>query len=525
MTREQEESDDSVVPQGRRKPTATASVKRGGKGVTASKEVGQLGLFRGTADSPQGVVERRGTGQPVPRPRSMPKPRTTRRRSPPAMTMEAIADELNLKSAFEKVASNRGAPGPDRQSVEQVRRHLTKLLPALHTALLDGSFRPGMIRRVWIPKPGGGERGLGIPNVIDRIVQQAVYEVLSPHFEPIFHASSHGFRPGRSCQTAIAEAKGYVTEGREWVVDLDLEKFFDRVNHARLLARLQQKGVLDARVLQLIRRMLEAKVVMPDGVVVSTEEGTPQGGPLSPLLSNVVLDELDWELARRGHRFVRYADDCNIYVRSERAGQRVMASISRFLTKRLRLTVNTAKSAVARPGARHFVGFSLQRTGKGEVQTRLSQRSLRRIRRRVVELTPRNWGGSLEACVTRINEYFTGWIAFFYPVDRATLYDLDQIDAHVRRRLRAIVFRQKKRRRHIVNWLQFRRVPALQARADVYGRHRSLWALSITPSAHKAMSNYWFGKQGLVPLARLWRRWNARPPEVLAPTQLELTLG
>ncbi|HVT60648.1 MAG TPA: reverse transcriptase domain-containing protein [Thermoanaerobaculia bacterium] len=198
------------------------------------------------------------------------------------MTMEAIADESNLERAFEKVASNRGAPGPDRQSVAQVREHLAKLLPALHTALLDGSYRPGMIRRVWIAKPGGGERGLGIPNVIDRIVQQAVHLVLSPHFEPVFHASSHGFRPGRSCQTAIAEAKGYVAEGRGWVVDLDLEKFFDRVNHARLLARLQQKGVNDSRVLQLIRRMLEAKVVMPDGVVVSTEEGTPQGGPLTP---------------------------------------------------------------------------------------------------------------------------------------------------------------------------------------------------------------------------------------------------
>jgi RNA-directed DNA polymerase len=382
-----------------------------------------------------------------------------------------------------------------------------------------------MIRRVWIAKPGGGERGLGIPNVIDRIVQQAVHLVLSPHFEPVFHASSHGFRPGRSCQTAIAEAKGYVAEGRGWVVDLDLEKFFDRVNHARLLARLQQKGVNDSRLLQLIRRMLEAKVVMPDGVVVSTEEGTPQGGPLSPLLSNVVLDELDWELARRGHHFVRYADDCNIYVHSERAGQRVMATISRFLTQRLRLSVNAAKSAVARPGARHFVGFRLQRTRGKEVQTQLSQRSLRRIRRRVVELTRRNWGGSLESCITRINEYLTGWMGFFHPVDRVALYDLDRIDAHIRRRLRAIVFRQKKRRRHIVHWLRRRRVPAAQARIDVYGRHRSLWALSITTSAHKAMSTYWFDKQGLVHLARLWRQWAARPPEVTAPTQLELTLG
>jgi group II intron reverse transcriptase/maturase len=224
------------------------------------------------------------------------------------MTMEEVASDGNLRRAFQTVESNDGAPGPDRQSVREVREHLEHVLPALRRALLDESYDPGMIRRVWIPKAGGGERGLGIPNVIDRIVQQAVHQVLSPHYEPTFHPSSHGFRTGRSCHTAIAEAGRHLKEGHEWVVDLDLERFFDRVHHDRLMARLAQR-IEDRRLLRLIRQMLTAKVVMPDGVVVATEEGTPQGGPLSPLLSNIVLDELDWELEERGHRFVRYADD------------------------------------------------------------------------------------------------------------------------------------------------------------------------------------------------------------------------
>ena len=260
------------------------------------------------------------------------------------MTMEEVANERNLREAFREVASNKGAPGPDRRSIDEVRKHFETLLPELSRQLLEGSYRPGMIRRVWIPKPGGGgQRGLGIPNVVDRIVGQAVYRILSPSYEPTFHDSSHGFRPGRSCHTAIAEAKTYVDEGYDWLVDLDLEKFFDRVGHQRLLARLGQR-VEDQRLIALIRRMLKAKVVMPDGVVVNNDEGVPQGGPLSPLLSNIVLDKLDRELEQRGHRFVRYADDCNIYVRSERSGQRVMAGITRFIERRLRLKVNQERA-------------------------------------------------------------------------------------------------------------------------------------------------------------------------------------
>ena len=315
------------------------------------------------------------------------------------MTMEEVASQDNLRRAFERVASNDGAPGPDRQSVAEVRERLDVVLPALHRELLDGSYRPGLIRRVWIPKSGGGERGLGIPDVVDRLVQQAVHQVLSPNYEPTFHGSSHGFRPGRSCHTAIAEAAKHLEEGHEWVVDLDLEKFFDRVHHDRLIARLELR-VKDRRLICLIRRMLKAQVVLPNGVVVSTEEGTPQGGPLSPLLSNIVLDELDHELTQRGHRFVRYADDCNIYVRSERSGQRVMASVVHFIESRLRLKVNAAKSAVARPEERHFVGFRLRREpGDGSIEVLLSKRS----KARIDETNPRADAAKLGAVARRLH--------------------------------------------------------------------------------------------------------------------------
>lgn len=517
-----QESDDLVVPEDRRKRVPTAAT-RGGKEITDSQAMAQLDLFRETADSPSGDAANHGTGLPAPRPAALLMSRTMKGSASSAMTMEEIADEMNLRIAFLEVASNRGAPGPDRQSIDEVHRRLERLLPVLSASLLDGSFRPGEIRRVWIPKAGGGQRGLGIPNVIDRLVQQAVHRVLSPHFETTFHDSSHGFRPGRSCHTAIAAAKQHMEAGYTWVVDLDLKNFFDRVHHQRLLARLEQSGVRDRRVLRLIAHMLKAKVVLPDGVIVATKEGTPQGGPLSPLLSNVVLDELDRELQRRGHRFVRYADDCNVYVRSERAGARVMSSLVRFINSRLRLDVNHDKSAVARPATRHFVGFCLQRAQDQTAVVRLSKRSRTRINRKVVELTRRNWGNSLDAAIARINQYLKGWIGFFAIVSEAEAFTLGVIDAHIRRRLRALVFRQKKRRAHIVRWLHYRRrVPLKHARVDVYGFHRSLWALSITRSAHKGMSSYWFDRQGLLRLKRLWRKRNA---EIIAPVQLTFELG
>jgi group II intron reverse transcriptase/maturase len=452
----------------------------------------------------------------------LPKPKSAKSETLPAMTMEEVAREENLRRAFKRVETNDGAPGPDRQDIESVKAHLEAILQVLPKALREGSYRPGMIRRVWIPKPGGGQRGLGIPNVIDRIVQQAVHQVMSPHYEPTFHPSSHGFRPGRSCHTAIAEAKGYVEDGLEWVVDLDLEKFFDRVSHDRLLSRLEQR-VQDRGLLALIRRMLKAKVVMPEGVVVSTEEGTPQGGPLSPLLSNIVLDELDWELAQRGHRFVRYADDCNIYVRSERSGQRVMASVSRFIEGRLRLKVNAEKSAVARPETRHFLGFRLRREPlDGSVEVLLSKRSRQRLAETIRAKTRRNWGRSFEDCLRGLNAYLNGWIGFFRictsPEERTLYY----FDAHIRRRLRAILLKQWRRKRFIVRQLIRLGVKPDQARRGIYRERRDLWALSHCPAVERGLRNRYFTERGLVSLFRAWQVYHF--PAVIVPDQRPLPL-
>lgn len=516
-----EESDGRIVPQGRRKAVPTAT-RRGGKATTASEQAGQLELFRATADNPQGANGGAATGQPVAAPCEAPKARTTKGPALPAMTMEEVASEENLRRAFERVASNDGAPGPDRQSVDEVCEHVGELLPALSRALLEGSYRPGLIRRVWIPKAGGGERGLGIPDVVDRIVQQAVHQVLSPHYEPTFHASSHGFRPGRSCPTAIAEARRYLEEGHEWVVDLDLEKFFDRVHHDRLIARLEQR-VKDRRLMDLIRRMLKAKVVLPDGVVVSTEEGTPQGGPLSPFLSNIVLDELDQELARRGHRFVRYADDGNIYVRSERSGQRVMASVVRFIEGRLRLKVNTAKSAVARPQERHFVGFRLLRDAEsGHAEVLLSKRSKARIDEKIRKLIPRTWGRSLRDCIRQLNAYLLGWIGFFWICTEAAAQMLSHLDTHIRRRLRALLLRHWKRKRTIARRLIRLGVKPKTA-WKVYQGHKSWWALSHSTPVDRGLPNAYFAKRGLLSLVEQWRKLQARA--IIAPVQLTLPLG
>lgn len=435
-------------------------------------------------------------------------------------TMEEVTKRLT--EALHKVAANKGAPGPDGETIAHLRKRWEHALPKLSAALLGGTYRPGEIRRVHIPKPGGGQRGLGIPNVVDRVVQEAVRQVLEPLYEPTFHPSSHGFRPGRSCHTAITEAKRHVEAGHEWAVDLDLEKFFDRVNHQRLMARLAER-VADRKVLVLIGRMLKAGVVLPDGVVVATEEGVPQGGPLSPLLSNVVLDELDRELERRGHRFVRYADDVNIYVRSERAGQRVMASVTRFIEKRLRLKVNATKSAVARPEDRHFLGFRLRREPEeGSVEILLSERTKRRAMERIRELTPRSWGGTLKSCIARINVYVCGWHEFFGISAAREEYALQKLDARIRRRLRAILLKQWKRPRTIA-----RKLVALGARRKtawrrVYEGRKSLWALSHDPVVDRALRNAYFAERGLVSLVGLHRRAHRA---IVAPAQCVLVWG
>jgi RNA-directed DNA polymerase len=337
------------------------------------------------------------------------------------------------------------------------------------------------------------------------MVQEAVRMVIEPLYEPTFHHSSHGFRPERSCHTAIAEARKYVEEGYEWVVDLDLEKFFDQVNHQRLMARLAAR-IHDKRLLVLIGQMLKAKVVMPDGVVVSTEEGVPQGGPLSPLLSNIVLSELDEELDQRGHRFVRYADDCNVYVRSERAGQRLMASISAFIAKRLRLKVNEAKSAVARPEERHFVGFRLKRDAMdGNVEVLLSKRSKDRIDEKIRALTPRNWGNSLDECIRRLNLYLRGWMGFFRICTEAAEQMFATLDAHIRRRLRAMQLRHWKTKRTIARRLIQLGIKPKKAWNSIYAGRQSVWALSHASVTDRALRNTYWVARGLLSLHELWR--------------------
>lgn len=445
--------------------------------------------------------------------RKVPKARGKRRRAGPAR-MEEVVERLS--QAFAKVAANKGAPGPDRQSIEEVKKRLPEVMARLRRLLLEGRYNPGEIRRVWIPKPGGkGQRGLGIPNVEDRVVQEAIRMVLEPLYEPKFHPSSHGFRPNRGCQTAIAQAKGYVEEGYHIVVDMDLEKFFDRVPHQRLMSRLA-KRVKDKRLLALIGRMLKARVVMPDGVKVATEEGVPQGGPLSPLLSNIVLDELDWELSRRGYRFVRYADDCNIYVGSERAGKRVMASVVRFIERRLRLKVNESKSAVARPETRHFLGYRLAPQPDGTVEVLLSERSEKRLRERIVELTPRTRGWTLKAIIRKINVYLQGWTGHFGVCTPGIERVIRGVDAHIRRRLRAILLRQWKRKRTIVHRLIRLGARRKTAWRRVYAGRKSLWPLSHDPVVERALRNAYFAKQGLLTLAD---RFSSIWADIRAPRQ------
>jgi RNA-directed DNA polymerase len=501
-------------------PAERASSSAGGQGkaIPVEETAVQLCLPIATAENPRGAARRmtRGRGGAVRA--GAPKAIGKVERAAPA-TMEEVAKRLT--EALVKVASNRGAPGPDGQTIEQLLERWPVVLPRLQADLLAGRYRPGAIRRAYIPKVAGGQRGLGIPDVIDRVVQEAVRQVLEPLWEPTFHPSSHGFRPERSCHTAIAEAKQHLEDGYGWVVDLDLEKFFDRVCHQRLTAKLAER-VADRRLLVLIGRMLKAKVVLPDGVVIETEEGVPQGGPLSPLLSNIVLDELDQELARRGHRFVRYADDCNVYVRSERAGRRVIASATEFIERRLRLKVNQAKSAVARPEERHFLGFRLRRDSQsGAVEVLLSERTMRNAMERIRQLTPRNWGGSLDRCIAQANAWLRGWYGFFGVASAAEMQMMRKIDAHVRRRLRAIILRHWKRRRTIARRLVKLGVPRRSAWRQVYAGRRSWWALSHTPAVDHGLRNAYFAKRGLVSLVELHQRAHLH---VVVPESPQLAL-
>jgi RNA-directed DNA polymerase len=402
--------------------------------------------------------------------------------------MEEICEWKNLKAAMWRVKANKGSAGIDGVTVDELPDYPELL--AIREQLLSGTYTPQPVKRVEIPKPDGGVRKLGIPTALDRFVQQAVMQVLQRQWDQTFSDSSYGFRPGRSTHQAVAQAQQYIAAGYGWVVDLDLEKFFDRVNHDKLMGQIA-KRVRDKRLLKLIRAFLNAGV-MENGLVSPSVEGTPQGGPLSPLLSNLVLDELDRELERRGHRFVRYADDCNIYVRSERAGQRVMDSITRFITQRLKLKVNDKKSAVARPQERKFLGFSF--TDGPVIRRRIAPKAIERFKQRIRETTRQAKGVSLETTMAKLVPYMRGWRGYFGFCETPDL--LIHLTRWVRLRLRAALWRQwktQRRRRAMLIQLGVRGVLAANTAASGHGP----WHLAHSKALSVGLSNAYFRDRGL----------------------------
>jgi RNA-directed DNA polymerase len=408
--------------------------------------------------------------------------------------MEEVCERENLKEALRRVRANGGSPGVDGMRVEELGDYLKDNWPKIREQLLSGTYQPQPVRRVEIAKPDGGTRKLGIPTVLDRFVQQAVLAVLQGRWDRTFCEQSYGFRPKRSAHQAVAKAQEYLAEGNRWVVDIDLEKFFDRVNHDMLMGRVA-KRVVDKRLLKLIRALLNAGV-MENGLVGPTDEGTPQGGPLSPLLSNLVLDDLDRELERRGHRFVRYADDCNIYVRSERAGKRVMESVSAFITNKLKLKVNGEKSAVGRPWERKFLGFSF--TKGSRPLRRIAPKAVERFKKRVRELTRRTRGVSLERRAADLAVYLRGWRGYFGYSQSLTF--LKDLDAWVRRRLRAAIWKQWKHGLARMRELRKRGVSHRLSRMAGYSA-RGPWSMSLHSALNIALPPNYFRSLGIPSLA------------------------
>jgi group II intron reverse transcriptase/maturase len=407
--------------------------------------------------------------------------------------MEAVMARGNLKLAYQRVVENKGAAGVDRLTVSELKDHLKRHWPTIRARLLAGEYWPAAVRRVDIPKPQGGMRALGIPTVVDRLIQQALHQVLQPIFEPTFSDASFGFRPGRNAHQALRQARQYVAQGKRWVVDMDLEKFFDRVNHDLLMSKLATR-IGDARVLALIRRYLQAGM-MADGLVQPRREGTPQGGPLSPLLSNILLTDLDRELERRGHTFCRYADDCNIYVGSERAGVDLLQSLTGFLAERLKLTVNEAKSAVARPWWRKFLGYSM--TWHQRPKLRIAASSLQKLTKNVRVLLRGAHGRKLDATIRTLNPVLRGWAAYFKLTE--TKRALEERDGWIRHKLRGVLWRQWKR--------PFARARNLMKRGLTEERawrsacnQRGPWWNAGASHMHAAFPKSWFDHLGLVSL-------------------------
>ena len=416
--------------------------------------------------------------------------------------MEEVVERENMRAAYRQVTRNAGAPGIDGMKVEELGPHLREEWPRIKEAMLEDRYQPQPVKRVEIAKPGGGVRQLGIPTVVDRMIQQAVHQVMSVVFEPEFSESSYGFRPGRGAHDAVLKAREYVAGGKRWVVDMDLEKFFDRVNHDVLMARVARK-VRDKRVLRLVRRYLEAGV-MDAGLVSPRTEGTPQGGPLSPLLSNILLDELDKELERRGHTFCRYADDCNIYVRSKRAGERVMSTLEEFLRKRLRLRVNRAKSAVDRPWKRKFLGYSM--TVERTPRLKVAPESERRLREKLKAEFRRARGRNLDRQMQELRPLLIGWSNYFRHAQVKATFE--RLDEWIRRRLRCVQWRQWKKPRTRAAKLLGAGLSCERAWTSAYNGHGPWWNAGES-HMNAALPKRYFEKHGLVSLLSRHRRWQA----------------
>ena len=407
--------------------------------------------------------------------------------------MEKVIERGNLKKALERVEGNKGSAGVDKMQVNELRPHLMKHWDRIKQELLDGTYKPLPVRRVEIPKPDGGMRELGIPTVLDRFIQQAIQQVLTPIFEPTFSELSYGFRPGKSARQAVRKAQEYIQGGKSIVVDIDLEKFFDRVNHDLLMTKVA-RHVGDKRIHKIIRRYLQSGVMLK-GCCVRTEEGTPQGGPISPLLSNIMLNDLDHELIQRGHLFVRYADDCNIYVASKRAGQRVYASVTKFIGERLKLKVNREKSAVDLPAKRKFLGFSF--TSYGEIKLRIAPKTITKFKDKIRKLTNRNWGISMQERLEKLNAYLLGWSGYFGIAQATGIFR--KLDGWIRRRLRMCLLKQWKRCKTKLTNLVSLGVEENWAGRIAFSR-RKHWRLSNTPQIDKALGLAYWRDQGLVSL-------------------------